>query len=114
MQTETEPPGYSLFQKPINLPHPALNFEDHKQQLRKLYDELATGTRQMLTGLRIWEIADAATRNQLEQQLENLPGTALVRYEASYFELAAKHRDFFVWASLHNHDETKRRLNDLT
>ena len=94
----------------VELPHPVSSLDEKTAQLGALYAELTAGFRNYVIGRDEWETAGDRARARFEKLLDAVPQNALATYEAQYFRLATKYPEFLVWANLHEHAETDKRL----
>ena len=62
----------------LELPHPAVTFEEQTQQLQPLYEYLALGTENLITKLAIWDQISEQEHIKTQEALKKLPAKALM------------------------------------
>ncbi|MEL6441388.1 MAG: hypothetical protein AAFQ80_19310 [Cyanobacteria bacterium J06621_8] len=104
----------SLTDTILNLPHPVDSFEAQKEQLLSLYSSLSEGFYRFIKDLKIWEDSKEIDQRVIQEKMKNLPNTSYDFFSAQYYNLAEKCEKFYIWANLHEHKETKVRLDSMS
>jgi NACHT conflict system protein len=103
------------FQKyPVSLPHPLLSFEVYCEQQLTLLKGLSSGLLSFVQELPPWNKLANPEQWQIIQTIDELPERALNNFRLQYVELAMKYEEFYVWANLHEHKETRAHVAQMS
>jgi hypothetical protein len=98
----------------IPLPHPADTLDQINGRLTPLYQALTKGVLRFVDAFQGWQALPDRKKVEIVHTIETLPTVAFRRFRSQYFELAARNKDFYVWANLKEHDETRTRVKDIS
>lgn len=112
-----ESPEYLAFElkaSRVTLPHPIETFTIQKEKIIRFYEELTKGFIAFIGCLSLWDSINETQRTQIRTIAYTLPTSSLKYFEAQYYVLATKFEEFYVWSNLHEHEETKANLQNLS
>ena len=110
--SSAEPTPTTLYD--LRLPHPIDDFDTHCEQLAPLYDVMAKGATSLIESTSAWLDATEPAQDTIRTALAKLPAAARRRFRAHYHDLALRFPDFYVWASLHEHEVTRTNITRLS
>ena len=98
----------------IPLPHPADTLGQVIARLNPLYQALRNGTLRLLEALEGWDKLPDKKKKEMIEAAQTLPEAAVQRFSAQYYALAAQNPEFYVWASLREHEATRQDAKELS
>lgn len=105
--------GFAPFELPLPLPTASRPYEENLRWIAGLYDELTADTASVLRALSHWDVIDETEAGHVDDQLNQLPGRALARYEELFRQLAVDFPEIAFWCSIEDHRGTRAALARL-
>lgn len=97
----------------IGFPHPTQSLQEQIEAHQELWKQLSDGFWRFLQMLAVWDEMKEDERKRLRKTIDELPDIAARTFVAQYLELSRKFPDFAIWANLHQHATTQRKVSKL-
>ena len=106
-------PIESLLNFKFALPHPTAPFQQQKEQLMPLYKQLSEGAKIFFSSLVAWQEVNGQEQTTIEEVLKKLPDKSYEYFKAQYYLLSTKYEDFYIWATLQEHEKTRTQQEQI-
>ena len=105
------PDTRNILERDLPMPDPVENFDDYLENLKCFYDSLNREFLLFYDRLSFWEGMDGQQRELFMGAIRELPRKAVENYQKQYYQLAVTFHDFFVWTSMQEHREIRKRMD---